>query len=56
MLADTSLDDIGELLFLYEEAYLKVELLLGIASVHISEILRYVFVENKASYGRVYYL
>ena len=51
-----AVDNIAELLFLNEEAYLKVELLLGICSVNIAEILRDILVEDQPADCCIYKL
>jgi len=53
---DTALDDIGELLLAYEERDLKVELLVGICSVNVSEVLRDILVEDESADCSVDYL
>ena len=56
MYLDTALDDIGELLLAYEERDLKVELLVGICSVNVSEVLRDILVEDESADCSVDYL
>ena len=48
--------DIRKLTLLYEEAYLEVELLVGVGSVNISQILRDIFVEYQPADSSVDYL
>ncbi len=49
----TSVDDIAQLLLLYEEVYFQVELLLGACSVNIAQILGDNGVEDKSSHSSV---
>ena len=50
---DTLINKILELLFLYEEVDLKVELSVGAGSVNIAKILRDDLVEDKSAHGSV---
>ncbi len=48
-----ALDDIGELLLANEESNFEVELLIGVGSVNVAEVLGDILVEYETSYSSI---